>query len=111
MTDLPDLEPVQELKDLRADVAGRAPEEMHRARALLLAEIKTMGTNDDAPRPAFPSRGTSRLRSTSWLLGTAAAAAAVLTVSLLPGPGAQGFGRGLGRRQVTIAPQQSTTLS
>jgi len=87
MTDLPEPGPVRELKDLRADVAGRAPEELHRARALLLAEIKTMGTNDDAPRPAFPSRGTSRLRSTSWLLGTAAAAA-VLTVSLLPGPAA-----------------------
>src|SRR6516162_5605455 len=28
---------------------------------------------------------------------------------MLPKPGAQGFGRGLGRRQVTIAPQQSTT--
>ena len=56
MTDLPEPGPVRELKDLRADVAGRAPEDLHRARALLLAEIKTMGTNDDGARPAPTSR-------------------------------------------------------
>ena len=129
MTDLPEPGPVRELKDLRADVAGRAPEELHRARGQLLAEIQAERGAGDSSHPAFPPRGapplrgasrlsgTSRLRSASrlrgasrprstsrprgasrppaarWhrpvLLGTAAAAAAAaLTVSLLPGPAA-----------------------
>src|SRR5690349_24732060 len=102
MTDLPEPGPVRELKDLRAGVAGRAPEELHRARGLLLAEIQAERGTGDSSHPAFPflgssrSRGTSRLRGASrwpavrWrrpvlLAGTAAAAAAGLTVSLLPG--------------------------
>ena len=40
MTDRPEPGPVRELTDLRADVAGRAPEELHRARGQLLAEIQ-----------------------------------------------------------------------
>lgn len=105
MTELPDPGPVRELMDLRADVAGRAPEELHRARGQLLAEIQAERGSADSSHPAFPSRGASRLRSTSRprgasrppgarlhrpvLLGaTAAAAAAVLAVTLLPGPAA-----------------------
>ncbi len=103
MTDLPDPGAVRELKDLRADVPGRAPEELHRARGLLLAEIAAERETGAGSRSAFPSRGTSRLRGTSPLRGasrppaprwrrpvllgaTAAAATAALTVTLLPGP-------------------------
>jgi hypothetical protein len=102
MTDLPEPGPVRELKDLRADVAGRAPEELHRARGLLLAEIQAERGNGDSSHRAFPFRGRSRLLGASWLRGayrrpaprwmrpallgaTAAAATAALTVSLLPG--------------------------
>jgi hypothetical protein len=95
MTDLLDPEAVPELNDLRAGVAGRAPEDLHRARALLLTEMaaeRETGASSRTvfpPRPAFPSRAVSRSRR--WprpvLLGaTAAAAIAALTVSLLPGP-------------------------
>jgi hypothetical protein len=109
MTDLPGPGAVRDLKDLRAEVTGRAPEDLHRARGLLLAEIQAeRGTGESSP-PAFPPRAASRPRntsrpcSTSWLRGafrppaprwlrpvllgaTAAAATAALTVSLLPGP-------------------------
>jgi hypothetical protein len=96
MTDLPDAGAVRELRDLRADVTGRAPGELHRARGLLLAEIQAERGTGDSSHLAFSSRGTSRLRrppAARWvrpvLLGaTGAAAAAVLTVSLLPGPAA-----------------------
>jgi hypothetical protein len=105
MTDQPDPGTIQELKDLRADVAGRAPRELHRARGLLLAEIQAERGIGDSPHPAYPPRAASRPRHTSWrhgplrppaprwlrpvLLGaTAAAAATALTVSLLPGPAA-----------------------
>jgi hypothetical protein len=103
MTDRPDPGAVRELKELRADVAGRVPEDLHRARALLLAEIHAERPTGDNSPPGYPSRGTSRRRRMSWLGGasqpsaprwlrpallgaTAAAAAAALTVSLLPGP-------------------------
>jgi hypothetical protein len=99
--------PVRELKDLRADVAGRDPGELHRARGLLLAEIEAAGETGDNPRRAYAFRGRSPVRRTSpfrgtfrpsaarWLrpalLGVAAAvAAAALTVSLLPGSTAHG---------------------
>jgi len=93
MTDLPEPGPVRELKDLRADVAGRAPEELHRARGQLLAEIQAERGVGDGSHPAFPPRGASRPPAARWhrpvLLGAAAAAAAAaLTVSLLPGPAA-----------------------
>lgn len=93
MTDLPEPGPVRELKDLRADVAGRAPEDLHRARALLLAEIQNERVTGDGSHPPFPPRGPSRPRRPSWhrpvlLGGAAAAAAAILTVSLLPGSAA-----------------------
>src|SRR5690348_7589587 len=99
MTDLPEPGPVRELKDLRADVAGRAPEELHRARGLLLADIQAERGAGDSSHSAFLPLGASRSRRASrppaprWrrpvLLGaTAAAAAAVLTVSLLPGSAA-----------------------
>jgi hypothetical protein len=99
MTDLTDPGPVRELKDLRAEVTGPAPGELLRARGLLLAEIQAAGKSDGNPRRTFPfrgalpPRGTSRPPAARWvrpvLLGvTAAAAAAALTVSLLPGPAA-----------------------
>jgi hypothetical protein len=69
MTDLPEPGPVQELKDLRADVAGRAPEELHRARGLLLADIQAERGSGDSSHRAFPFRGTSRLLSASRLGG------------------------------------------
>lgn len=90
MTDLPDPGPIRELADLRADVAGRAPEELHRARGQLLAEIQAeRGIGDGSPS-AFLPRGASRPPAPRWrrpvlLAATAAAAAAVLSVSLLPG--------------------------
>src|SRR5436309_15417613 len=71
MTDLPKPGPVRELTDLRADVAGRAPEELHRARGLLLAEIQAERGTGDSSHPAFPPRGPSRLRGTSRLRGPA----------------------------------------
>jgi hypothetical protein len=87
MTELPDPGPVRELEDLRADVAGRAPEELHRARGRLLAEIRAERGTADSSHPAFPSRGT-RWRRPVLLGVTAAAAAAALAVTLLPGPAA-----------------------
>src|ERR1700753_4358388 len=84
MTDQPDPGAVRELRDLRADVPGRAPEDLHRARTRLLTEISAERETGASPRPAFPPR---------WLRpvlvgATAAAAVAALTVSLLPGPAA-----------------------
>jgi hypothetical protein len=88
MTDLPDPGAVRELKDLRAEVTGCAPAELHRARGLLLAEIAAERGTGDSSHPTFPPRAASRPRR--WLrpvlLGaTAAVAIAALTVSLLPG--------------------------
>lgn len=73
MTDLLEPEAPRELKELRAGIAGRKPEELHKARALLSAEI----------------HGERRARPRRWLrpalvAGTAVAAGA-LVVSLLPG--------------------------
>jgi hypothetical protein len=95
--------PVRELKDLRAEVTGRAPGDLHQARGLLLAEIQSAGETGGSPRRPFPFRDTSPLRGAfrspapRWLrpalLGaTAAAAAAALTMSLLPGPAAHRSG-------------------
>ncbi len=83
MTDLSDPGAVRELKDLRADVAGRAPGELHRARGLLLAEIEAAGKAGDTSRRA-------RWLRPALLGAVAAAAAAVLTISLLPGSAAHG---------------------
>jgi hypothetical protein len=99
MTDQADPGAVRELKDMRADVAGRAPGELHRARGLLLAEIQAERAIAGSPHPAYPPRGASRSRGASrppaarWhrpvaLGAAAAAAAAALTISLLPGPAA-----------------------
>ncbi len=105
MTDQPDPGAVRELKDLRADVAGRAPEALPRARGRLLAEIYNEREAADTSHRALPSRSTSRLRRTfpflaeprrpaaRWLrpalVGVAAAGAvAAVTVSLLPGQAA-----------------------
>ncbi|MGD0244721.1 MAG: CU044_5270 family protein [Streptosporangiaceae bacterium] len=110
MTDLAEPGPVRELAGLRADVAGRAPEALHRARGRLLAEIHN---ERDAVAPSYralPSRSTSRLRrafphraeprpsAPRWLrpallrpvllAAAVAGAVAAVTVSLLPGPAA-----------------------
>jgi len=97
MTDQPDPGAIRELKDLRADVAGRPPGELHRARGRLLAEIQAKRGIADSPHPPYPprgaflSRGAARSPAARWhrpvaLGATAAAAAAALTFSLLPGP-------------------------
>jgi hypothetical protein len=110
MTDLPEPGPVRELADLRADVAGRAPEALHRARSRLLTEIYNEREAAAPSHRALPSRSTSRLRRTftfraepsrpaaRWLrpallrpvllAAVAAGAVAALTVTLLPGPAA-----------------------
>lgn len=92
MTDLPDPGPVRELSDLRADVAGWAPEDRHRARTRLLAQIHDERLAAAPSRRPLSSRSTSRRRprlTRPLLLGAvAAAAAAALTVSLLPGSAA-----------------------
>jgi hypothetical protein len=92
MTDLPEPGPVRELSDLRADVAGWAPEDRHRARTRLLAQIHNERLAAAPSRRPLSSRSTSRRRSRltrPLLLGAVAAgAAAALTVSLLPRPAA-----------------------
>jgi len=78
MTDLLEPEAPRELKELRAGIADRGPAELHKARAMLSAEIH--GERRARERP--------RARPRRWLrpalvAGTAVAAAA-LVVSLLP---------------------------
>src|SRR6266702_7609411 len=88
------LEPgdLRELRELRAEVTGRRPQELHQARAALLAEVHR------APGASAPGHRHRRLRrrgqpvrphAARWLrpviLAGAAAAAAALAVSLLPG--------------------------
>ncbi|HEY2286433.1 MAG TPA: CU044_5270 family protein [Streptosporangiaceae bacterium] len=112
MTDLPDPGAVRELKDLRTEVTGRAPEDLHRARGLLLAEIAAERDTGASSRSAFPSRGASRPRR--WLrpvlLGaTAAAATAALTVSLLPGPAAHRPRPGAGSAPAAASGSQPST--
>ncbi|HET9975755.1 MAG TPA: CU044_5270 family protein [Streptosporangiaceae bacterium] len=88
MTDLPEPGPVRELKDLRADVAGRAPEELHRARGLLIAEIQAERGAGDSSHPAFLPPGASRPRL-AMFGGVAAAVIATATaiaMVLLPPP-------------------------
>jgi hypothetical protein len=89
---------MNELKDMRSEVTGRPPEELHKARAMLLAEIhgerrpratRPRATRHHATRHHATPHHANRHRTARWLgpviIGTAAAAAAVLTVSLLPG--------------------------
>ena len=66
MTDQPDPGTIRELKDLRADVAGRPPGELHRARGRLLAEIQAERGIADSPHPAYPPRGASRPPAARW---------------------------------------------
>ncbi|HEU5385330.1 MAG TPA: CU044_5270 family protein [Streptosporangiaceae bacterium] len=92
MTDLPEPGPVRELKDLRADVAGRAPEELHRARGLLLAGIQAERGSGDSSHPAFLPRRASRPRL-AMFGGVAAAVVATATAAalvLLPSPSRTG---------------------
>jgi hypothetical protein len=92
MTDLPEPGPVRELKDLRAGVAGRAPEELHRARGLLIAEIQAERGAGDSSRPAFLPRRASRPRL-AMFGGVAAAVVATATaiaMVLLPPPARPG---------------------
>src|SRR5690348_5414077 len=92
MTDLPEPGPVRELKDLRADVAGRAPEELHRARGLLIAEIQAERGAGDSSHPAFLPRRASRPRL-AMFGGVAAAVVATATaiaMVLLPPPARPG---------------------
>jgi hypothetical protein len=88
---------MNELKDMRAGLTGRPPEELHQARAMLLAEIHGEGRGDTtrrrttrAAKAAKAAKAARTRRHTPrWLgpviIGTAAAATAVLTVTLLPG--------------------------
>jgi hypothetical protein len=93
VTDLPDPGAVRDLKDLRADVTGRAPQDLHQARDLLLAEIHA-------------ERATPRWLRPALLGATAAAAAATLTVTLLPGPAAHQSHPGTG--SASTAPHTSS---
>jgi hypothetical protein len=98
MNDLSEAGAIRELRELRAEVTGRAPEELHKARGMLLAEVHAVGEAGaehrrrrlPRPRPRLRLRGTSWPHAARWLRpvlfgGVAAAAAAALTVSLLPG--------------------------
>jgi hypothetical protein len=85
---------MNELKDMRAEVTGSRPEDLHQARAMLLAEIRGTGARHTAKarrHTVKPRRHTGKAtrRTRRWLgpviIGAAAAATAVLTVSLLPG--------------------------
>ena len=80
MTDLLEPEAPRELRELRAGVTGRRPEELHKARALLLAEIHGATDRRSVRRPA-------RWLRPALVTGTVAAAAIALVVSLLPGGG------------------------
>src|SRR5581483_3021268 len=89
MTDLLEPEAPRELKEMRAGITGRSPEELDKARALLFAEIHGERPARPArlaqpPRPARPRRWVRP----ALVAGTAVAAAA-LVVSLLPGGKAQ----------------------
>src|ERR1700753_3134486 len=57
MTDQLDPGPVRELTELRAGIPGRTPGELHRARALLLAEIEAERATTDRQHPSYPPRG------------------------------------------------------
>lgn len=78
------------LTDLRAEITGHAPGELHRARALLLAEIQAERRTIDSPDHAYPPRGVSRSRGRAWRRGTLVAAvvatAAAITLVFLPSP-------------------------
>ncbi|HZR49689.1 MAG TPA: CU044_5270 family protein [Streptosporangiaceae bacterium] len=105
MTDLLEPEAPRELKEMRAGITGRSPEELDKARALLFAEIH-------GERPARPARLAQPPRSARprrWVrpalvAGTAVAAAAIV-VSLLPGGKAQLPG---GKAQRTSQPAALT---
>lgn len=88
MTDLPEPGPVRELKDLRADVAGRAPEELHRARGLLIAEIQDERGAGDSSHPAFLPRRASRPRLAVFggVAAAVVATATAMAMVLLPSP-------------------------
>ncbi len=100
MINLAEPESPGELKDLRAQVAGRRPEQLGRARALLLAEVRAAREDAVQRHPGLRlfrslSSFSPRFRSPFGralqpilVVAVAAAAAAVLTVSLLPGTAA-----------------------
>jgi hypothetical protein len=78
-----DLQELKELKEMRAEVTGRRPEDLRGARDLLLAEVRGGGRRRRAawthdmrpriwPRPAL-------------IAGTAVAASAAITAALLAG--------------------------
>jgi hypothetical protein len=88
MTDLPEPGPVRELKDLRADVVGRPPEELHRARGLLLADIQAERGAGDSSHPAFLPRRASRPRLAIFggVAAAVVATAMAMAMVLLPSP-------------------------
>src|SRR5437660_7085386 len=94
MNDLTGPAELPELAQLRAEVTGRRPGELGKARALLLAEINdTRRASDSAPdRDSAPNRHQARrghagrwLRPALLFGGVAAGLAAALVVALLPG--------------------------
>jgi len=99
MNDLAGPQSPEELRDMRVQVTGNRPGELGRARDMLLAEIR-VAREDIVPgragvrlarrrRPAgrpFRVRSARPLRSV-MLVAVAAAAVAVLVVSLVPGSG------------------------
>src|SRR5581483_6919156 len=99
MTDLLEPEAPRELKEMRAGITGRSPEELDKARALLFAEIH----GERPARPPRPARPRRWVRP-ALVAGTAVAAAAIV-VSLLPGGKAQLPG---GKAQRTSQPAALT---
>jgi hypothetical protein len=89
MNDLLEPGDLHELRNLRAEVTGRRPEDLPGARAMLLAEVHRTRQADPGnhrrrrlPGPRPPA---ARWLRPAVLAGAAAALAAVLTVTLLPG--------------------------
>jgi hypothetical protein len=88
MNDLLEPGDLRELRDLRAEVSGRRPEELTRARATLFAEFHRAG--EGGARSHRRSRVPAGRPGARWLrpailAGAAAGLAAGLMVSLLPG--------------------------
>ena len=109
---------LQELTVMRAEVTGRRPEELPRARSLLLAEISAEGQAGPARRAARATRPGriagdrraerhGRIWPRATLAGaTAVAAAAAITAALLagsPGHQARSGGRAGGAPVLTVA--------
>jgi hypothetical protein len=103
MNDLLEPGELGELKDVRAEVTGRRPAELPKARAMLLVEIR--GARQDSTWSSHHARRhhARSLRPALLVGGVAAGLAAVLAVSLLPGGTARQPHPGQGTTALTAA--------